>query len=136
MVQYNRKISGFTLIEAMITLVVIGILASIAYPSYTSFAARGARADALSGLMNMANRQEQFYLDHKQFTKNMKQLGMDTDPYIVDNGFYEIDASVGSATKYTLQATAIGTQATRDTDCAVIQITSDGVKTPAECWSN
>ncbi|MDO6773741.1 type IV pilin protein [Shewanella sp. 3_MG-2023] len=132
----HNKNKGFTLIEVMITVVIIGILASIAYPSYTKFAAKGARADALSGLMNLTNRQEQFYLDHKKFTKNMKQLGMDADPYIVDNGFYEIDASVGNATRYTLQATAIGTQATRDTACPVIQITSDGVKTPTECWGN
>ncbi len=133
--RFNRN-NGFTLIELMITITVVGILAAIAYPNYTQFAAKGARADALTGLMNLANRQEQFYLDHKTFTRNMKQLGMDADPYIVDNGFYEIDASVGNATRYTLQATAIGTQATRDTACPVIQITSDGVKTPTECWGN
>ncbi|PMG31454.1 prepilin-type N-terminal cleavage/methylation domain-containing protein [Shewanella sp. 10N.286.52.C2] len=134
--RFNRN-NGFTLIELMITITVVGILAAIAYPSYTQFAAKGARADALSGLMNLANRQEQFYLDHKTFTKNMKQLGMDDDPYIVDNGFYEVDAfSIGDGSKYTLKATAIGTQATRDTACPVIQITSDGVKTPTECWGN
>ncbi|MCL1068263.1 type IV pilin protein [Shewanella olleyana] len=132
----NKKSCGFTLIEVMITVVIVGILASIAYPSYTQFVAKGARADALSGLMNIANRQEQFYLDHKTFTKDMQALGMAADPYIVDNGYYKIDASVGDATKYTLQATAIGTQATRDSGCAVIEITSDGIKTPAECWSN
>ncbi|PMG43203.1 type IV pilin protein [Shewanella sp. 10N.286.52.B9] len=131
----NKK-NGFTLIEVMITVVIIGVLASIAYPSYVGFVSKGARADALSGLMNIANRQEQYYLDHKTFTKNMKRLGMDDDPYIVDNGLYSIDATTGNVTKFVLKATALGAQATRDSECGTIEVTSDGVKTPSECWSH
>jgi len=136
-VTITKAYSGFTLIEVMITVVIVGILASIAYPSYTKFVAKGARADALAGLMNVANRQEQYYLDHKTFTKNMKKLGFSVDDdgnFVVENGFYKIDATVANANRYTIEAKAIGVQATRDTECASIEITSDGVKTPSDCW--
>ncbi|MBB1383361.1 MULTISPECIES: type IV pilin protein [unclassified Shewanella] len=136
-VTITKAYSGFTLIEVMITVVIVGILASIAYPSYTKFVAKGARADALAGLMNVANRQEQYYLDHKTFTKNMKKLGFSVDGdgnFVVENGFYKIDATVANANRYTIEAKAIGVQATRDTECASIEITSDGVKTPSDCW--
>ncbi|MGI2039079.1 type IV pilin protein [Shewanella frigidimarina] len=136
-VTITKAYSGFTLIEVMITVVIVGILASIAYPSYTKFVAKGARADALAGLMNVANRQEQYYLDHKTFTKNMKKLGVSVDGdgnFVVENGFYKIDATLANDNKYTIVAEATGVQATRDTECASIKITSDGDKTPVDCW--
>lgn len=132
-----RKYSGFTLIEVMITVVIVGILASIAYPSYTKFVGKGARADALAGLMNVANRQEQYYLDHKTFTKNMKRLGLSVDSdgyFVVENGYYKIEATTANANQYTIEAKANDVQRARDTDCSSITITSDGEKAPTECW--
>lgn len=126
--------NGFTLIELMITVVVIGILASIAYPSYTQFVAKGARADGVAGLMNAANRQEQYYLDNKKYTDDMNKLGLGADPWIVDNKFYSIDAVVVNNSDFTLTATAKGTQATRDSACASITLNAAGNKLPKECW--
>jgi type IV pilus assembly protein PilE len=138
-VTITKAYSGFTLIEVMITVVIVGILASIAYPSYTKFVAKGARADALAGLMNVANRQEQYYLDHKTFTKNMKKLGFSVDGdgnFVVENGFYKIDATVANDNRYTIEAKANDIQKARDSACTSIMITSDGEKTPSDCWSN
>jgi type IV pilus assembly protein PilE len=56
----NRD-KGFTLIELMITVVVIGILASISYPSYTQYMRNTQRTDAQSALTDLANRLEKFY---------------------------------------------------------------------------
>jgi type IV pilus assembly protein PilE len=126
----NQK--GFTLIEVMIT-VIVGILAAIAYPNYTQFVAKGARADGLAGLMNVSNRQEQYYLDHRSFATDMTKLGLSTDPWIVDNTYYEIDTTL-SVDGYTVTATAVGVQATRDAVCAAITLTSVGAKSPTECW--
>ena len=56
----NRR-SGFTLIELMITIVIIGILASIAYPGYTQYATKTRRSDAQVGIQQMANRLEKFF---------------------------------------------------------------------------
>ncbi|MGI2109551.1 type IV pilin protein [Shewanella frigidimarina] len=125
--------SGFTLIEVMITVVIVGILASIAYPSYTQFVAKGARGDGLAGVMRVANLQEQFYLDHRSFTTNMTMLGLTTDPWVVENTFYKVDTTL-SGGDYTVTATAVGVQASRDSACATISLTSTGSKTPTECW--
>ena len=125
--------SGFTLIEVMITVVIVGILASIAYPSYTQFVAKGARGDGLAGVMHVANLQEQYYLDHRSFTTDMTKLGLTADPWVVENAYYKVDTTL-SGGDYTVTATAVGVQASRDSACATISLTSAGSKTPTECW--
>ena len=124
---------GFTLIELMISVAVIGILAAIAYPSYTQFVAKGARADALAGLMHVANLQEQYYIDHRVFTNDMTKLGLAADPWKVENNFFEIDTTLNTG-GYSVVATAIGVQATRDAACASITLSSTGAKAPTACW--
>jgi type IV pilus assembly protein PilE len=124
---------GFTLIEVMVVVVIIGVIASIAYPSYVGFITRGARGDAVAGVMQVANLQEQFYLDHRAFTADMNLLGLGADPFKVENKLYEVDAVLANG-GYTVTATAIGVQATRDTECKTISITSAGAKTPSGCW--
>ncbi|MCL1044076.1 prepilin-type N-terminal cleavage/methylation domain-containing protein [Shewanella electrodiphila] len=128
-----KKKTGFTLIEVMITVVIIGILASIAYPSYTGFIAKGARADGLAGLMAVANRQEQYYLDNRSYTTDMTKLGFNADPWVVENTFYEIDSTIAAGV-LTISATAKGVQATRDSACASITLTDSGLRSPEECW--
>jgi type IV pilus assembly protein PilE len=126
--------SGFTLIELMIAVVVVGILASIAYPSYTQFVARGARADGLAGLMDAANRQEQYYLDNKKYTNDMRKLGFAANPWVVENKFYSIKSVVVDDTDFTLTAEASSIQATRDPACKDITLNAVGNKLPKECW--
>ncbi|MEZ9594672.1 type IV pilin protein [Shewanella sp. 10N.261.52.F9] len=126
----NNK--GFSLIELMIAVAIIGILASVAYPSYVQYVAKGARADGLAALLEVANLQEQYYLDNRVYATDMTQLGLASDPYVVENGFYSVD-STGTGS-FVAIATALGAQASRDTSCTSIQITDTGVRTPQECW--
>ena len=123
---------GFTLIELMITIAIIGILAAIAYPSYTEYVAVSGRAEAHTSLLRASNLQEQYYLDNRLYTENMTELGLDLDPFLTQSGFYSID-STGTGS-FVLVATALGIQASRDAACATIQITDTGAKTPTECW--
>jgi type IV pilus assembly protein PilE len=131
------KVLGFTLVELMITVAIVGILASVAYPSYVDFVSRSNRAEAQRELMRIANLQEQLYVDTHVYTDNMSLLGQSTDPYITESGNYSIDATV-SANKDTfkLTATAIGSQLTADPDCTTLSVDETGNKTAetSTCW--
>ncbi|GAA5138678.1 type IV pilin protein [Thalassotalea piscium] len=131
---YNvNKFKGFTLVELLITVAILGILASIAYPSYTSFVMRSDRAEPQRELLRLANLQEQLYSDSRAYTEDMKELGLSQDPYITESGNYSIDATVNGAT-FILTATAKASQ-TGDTGCTTLTINETGLKTPAgSCW--
>ncbi|WP_076542951.1 type IV pilin protein [Shewanella sp. UCD-KL21] len=128
-----HKQQGFTLIEVMITVVIVGILASIAYPSYTSFITKSGRSEGVAAVMRVANLQEQFYFDNRAYATDMTKLGLGANPFISESGYYSV-ASTGTD-NFTITATAKGRQATLDSTCTTITLTSAGVKGPSsECW--
>ncbi|MBA6362180.1 MULTISPECIES: type IV pilin protein [unclassified Colwellia] len=129
------RVKGFTLLELMISVAVVGILASIAYPSYIDNISRANRSEGQRELLRLASLQEQYFIDHRAYTTDMKKLGASADPYITDSGFYSIDAVVVGVT-YTLKATARGTQATNDSSCLTLSVTDSGQKTATStnCW--
>src|SRR5687767_12256586 len=63
-----RAARGFTLIEMMITVVIVAILASVAWPSYQSYLQRSRRADAQSLMMSIVSKEQQYLLDARQYT--------------------------------------------------------------------
>jgi prepilin-type N-terminal cleavage/methylation domain-containing protein len=65
---------GFTLIELMITVAIVAILAAIAYPSYTQYVIRGHRAAAQAEMMDIANRQQQFFLANRSYAADLATL--------------------------------------------------------------
>ena len=61
----HRRVGGFTLIELVVAVAIVGILASIAMPSYQAYARRGQLADAFTTLADMRVKMEQWYQDNK-----------------------------------------------------------------------
>jgi len=134
---------GFTLIELMITVAVVGILAAIAYPSYIKYIVRSNRSVAESFILSVANKQEQYLLDARQYATTATLLGVTSIPTEVSNN-YGITVSADNAVTpptYVITATPSGTQASRDTTCASLTIDQAGTKgivggtgTVANCW--
>ena len=131
--------NGFTLIELLVTIIIVAILSAVAYPSYLSYVQKARRTEAQSNLIDLANRQEMYYLDHHVYASDLNtDLGMSADPLITENGYYAITTSGATATGFTLTATAIDTQAS-DTDCATLSITHTLSKSATNangenCW--
>ena len=89
--QRNR---GFTLIEVMIVVVVIAILAAVGFPSYREHIARGQRSQGQQLLSDMAQRNEQFLLDRRQYAGTAGALGIPSPnsiKYDVPNIVYAVD---------------------------------------------
>lgn len=126
------KQSGFTLIELMVTVAIVGILTTIAYPSYTQYMLRANRAAAQSEMMAIANRQQQFLLTNRAYvdkaTLEASGYTLPTDVSAKYN--YAVALGGGPVPSFTLTFTAKGTQVS-DGD---LTLNSNGIKTPADKW--
>ena len=131
------RIKGFTLMEVMIVVAIIGVLATIVYPSYSEFIWRANRTEAQRELIRLANLQEQLFVDQRVYTTDMTVLGAPASPYLVPRDqaekWYSISGAINGRS-FILTATAQGVQL-NDTDCLTMTINESGLKTPTtDCW--
>ncbi|MFT6987857.1 MAG: type IV pilus assembly protein PilE [Psychromonas sp.] len=129
----QTKSYGFTLIELMITVAIVGILAAVAYPSYSDFVLRSNRTEAQRELLRYANLQEQVFVDSRAYSADMKGLGKSTVTINTDSENYIISVSDKTATTFILQAEAQSNQ-TNDSGCTTLTVDQIGAKTPTACW--
>jgi type IV pilus assembly protein PilE len=123
---------GFSLIEVMVVVAIVGILAAVAYPSYTNYLIKGSRAAAQSHLMDLALAQQQYLNDTRGYASTIDELNVATPTSVSD--FYTIGAPsvTGAPPTFTLSAVPISTK--RNKDDGTLTITHTGVKTPAGKW--
>ncbi len=137
----RRRIRGVTLIELLITVVIVAILASIAIPSYTSYVLRSHRVEAKNALLDLASMEERFFSTQNLYSQTATDLGYAAFPANVGGLYYQIGAPVvlpavaptallpaGTPSTFTLTATAINNQV-NDANCASFTVTSQGVQT-------
>jgi type IV pilus assembly protein PilE len=126
---------GFTLIEVMIVVVIISILATIAYPSFTEQVRKSRRADATGGLMDAAQRLERCFTQFNAYNNVACNI-----PVTTPEGHYDIAVNFPAANQFTLVATPVagGPQA-GDPRCTSFTLTQAGVRTATgtlgnDCW--
>lgn len=146
------KSKGFTLIEVMIVVAIIAILVGIALPNYREYVLRSNRAVAKGAILEVASRQEQYFLNNRSYTNLLTDLGYTANYFVGSEGeglttaagsIYRMiitapDSNTGE-TVYTLSAVPHGIQ-TEDTKCGSLGINEQAEKTesgdedPAYCW--
>ena len=132
-----RREKGFTLMELMIVVVIIGILSAIAYPNYRQYAARAKRNEAKAELLKIATLQERFYLQNNTYTTDMTNLGFAaTGNNKSDTGSYNINVDLATANDFLATATYLNSDA-EASKCLTFQIDGRGTKSSLPdtgCW--
>lgn len=135
-----KKYNGFTLIELMVVVAIIGVISAIAFPSYNSYMNKSRRADAKVGLQKLADKQERFYLQNNTYTSVFTSAGLNTST-TSEEGYYTFAVDSASVSGFSMTATAVGIQA-NDIDCATLTLSSTSLKTATagsggdatKCW--
>lgn len=145
--RFNR---GFTLVELMITVAIVGILAAVAFPSYTSYIAKGRRADARVQLASAQQWIEKFYSESYDYAQNtaggasttaFNAQPFSTSPRSGDGAaVYTLTLTVGAspATTYTLSATPVATGPMANDSCGALTLSNTGRRgagaSVLTCW--
>lgn len=129
---FSAKLRGFTLIEVMIVVAIVGILAAIAIPNYNDYVMRSRRADALNALGSARLAQERWRANNPEYASTAANVTAAGIPNRSPDGNYDIEVTAANAATYNLRATARGRQV-NDTTCLQINVNESGVFNPAEC---
>ena len=127
-----RRQQGFTLVELMVVLVVVAILASIAYPSYVNHVIKGNRAAAQQFMLDVANAEAQYLLDARAYSAIVGAGGLNLTPpnSVAANYTVTVALSAGPPPGYVITATPIGRQA----QDGALTLDDTGNKTPINKW--
>ena len=128
-----KKASGFTLIELMIVVAILGILASLAYYNFARYGFRARRADGKEFISRVAAAQERYYTNFNVYATAITgpPPGLGFTSNASEKGYYTVataNGATGNTQSYNLTATPGGTQATDQ--CGNLTLDNTGSKTP------
>ena len=133
----NRE-RGFTLIELMVVVAMVAILATLALNSYQGATVRANRAAAAGYVLEVANLQERFLLDNRDYAASMAALGAVPPSEVSSNYTITTSDPGGAAPAYLITATPIGSHDANDTQCGILTLNNLGVRTTEfggdRCW--
>jgi type IV pilus assembly protein PilE len=116
------KEKGFTLIEVMIVVAIIGILAAVAIPAYSNYVLRGQIPDGTTALSSGRTRMEQFFQDNQTYAAG---------PCPSATKYFTYDCGTPTATAYTITATGQGSMTGFS-----YAINQDGTQSSTTKWGN
>lgn len=134
----GRRANGFTLIELMITIAVVGILAAIALPSYNNYVLESGRADAKAALYGVSQTLERCFTRYGAYDNAACPLAQG-DTEMSENDKYQITVTTTTPNTFALTAAPQGPQ-TKDTECGNFTLSHTGAKGVSgsgdveECW--
>jgi len=133
----KQKTKGFTLLELMMVVAIIGLLAAVGYPAYTSAVKKGERADAIDSLLSLASRMEEYYMNNDTYDGATVTAAGDgtVGSNKTSDDLYTLSITSATAYAYTLTATPKKT----DLECTTLTLDSLGVKAATgsdatNCW--
>ena len=143
----SKKSAGFTLIELVIAIVIVGIITAIAMPAYSNYVRQSRRTDAKSALLDLASLEERYFSTANTYSVLTTDLGYAGSwPVTVGSGYYTVAAptvvaaTTTNAATYSFTATVIATtDQAKDTQCQSFTLTSAGVQSALPdpnntCW--
>jgi type IV pilus assembly protein PilE len=127
----HRKI-GFSLVELMIAVAIVGIMTSIALPAYGQYLIKSNRAAAQAHLLELAQGQQQYLLDNRAYAQTLEELGIATPAAVSSRYAIALHIDAGPPASFTATATPLaGSKQQAD---GALTIDSAGSRTPAALW--
>lgn len=139
----KSKVNGFTLIELMIVIVIVGVIMAYAIPSYQRQVIESKRTVAKNGILQIASAEEKLNATFNQYTTVIGGTGTDGNSLglgaadFMSSPDYNFSVTVAAGTGYTITATAKGKTQINDNygvNCTSMSLNGLGQKTPLNCW--
>ncbi len=134
MSRFFGKTKGFTLLELLMVVIIVGVLASLALPQYAGFVEKARAAEATATIGAIKNAQALYKLENGNYSSVLADLGMGSVPTSGDAQYWTYGTAGTAGTSYTITATRSGKKAAGHTGETIILTWTDA-NTPPEAWS-